>query len=131
MTTTRRRCEPLRAVRDRIVLLTGDGAPLCERCTIAAGPWSRMRGLLGRSSLPADEGLLLRPCSSIHTWFLRFAIDVVFLDGNLTVLDVRNEVRPGRLAWHRGAAATLELAAGACARAGLRPGDRLAWGSLA
>ena len=62
---------------------------VCERCTIADTPVSRLRGLLGRDELAAGEGLLLRPESSIHTWFMRFPIDVLFLEADLTVLSMR------------------------------------------
>ena len=98
---------------------------LCERCTIADRPLSRLRGLLGRSELPAGEGLLLRPSPSIHTWFMRFPIDVLFLDRDLRVLAVRPEVRPWRMAWQQGARAVLELAAGEALSRDIRPGDQL------
>jgi uncharacterized protein DUF192 probably involved in sugar metabolism len=58
---------------------------VCERCAIADTPVSRLRGLLGRHELDADEGLLLRPESSIHTWFMRFPIDALFLEADLTL----------------------------------------------
>ena len=81
-----------------------------------------MKGLLGRSQLGAGEGILLRPTSSIHTWFMRFPIDAVFLDRDLVVLKVATPP-PWRAAGARRAKAVLELAAGA--GAALRPGDRL------
>jgi uncharacterized protein len=84
-----------------------------------------MRGLLGRSDLPRGEGVLLRPASSVHTWFMRFPIDVVFLDRELRVVKVVPQLAPWRVASGRGARAVLELAAGECERRGLRPGDRL------
>jgi uncharacterized protein len=85
----------------------------------------RMKGLLGRDSLPENEGLLLRPAGSVHTAFMRFPIDVVFLDSSDQVLDVRAEVRPWRIAAVRGAKAVLELPAGTAARRGIEPGMRL------
>jgi uncharacterized membrane protein (UPF0127 family) len=110
--------EPLTLVRD-------DGRVMCERCSIADKPWSRMRGLLGRETLASDEGILLRPASSVHMFFMAFAIDVVWLDRDLQVLGVTPELRPWRTAARRGARAALELAAGECERRGLEPGDRL------
>ena len=86
-----------------------------------------MRGLLGRKRLDDGEGILLRPASSVHTWFMLFPIDVVFLDRDLAVLRVVPRLRPWRAAWGRGAAAVLELTAGECATRGLRVGDRLDW----
>ncbi len=62
------------------VLRKEDGTVVCARCGIADSPLLRMRGLLGRSSLAADEGLLVRPAGSIHMLFMRFAIDAVFCD---------------------------------------------------
>ena len=62
---------------------------------------------------------------------MRFAIDVVFLDAELTVLGVREHVWLWKAAVHRGAHSALELPAGAAQRVGLAVGDRLAWGSLA
>ena len=112
------------------VLTTSDGAIVCERCSIAASPLTRLRGLLGRSSLPSGEGILLRPASSVHTGFMRFAIDVVFLDRELNVLRVVERLAPWRAAARRQAHAVLELPAGECARRGLREGDRLELAAL-
>src|SRR2546421_12636720 len=84
-----------------------------------------MRGLLGRKTLPAGEGILLRPASSVHMFFMAFAIDVVWLDRDLQVLGVTPELRPWRTAGRRGARAALELAAGECERRGIQVGQRL------
>ena len=102
-----------------------DGRVVCERCTLADRGPSRMKGLLGRGSLPSGEGILLRPAGSVHTWFMRFAIDVVFLDRELTVTAVVPELAPWRAAGRRGSKAVLELPAGEAARRGLAVGDRL------
>ncbi len=108
-------------------LATADGTVVCPRCRIAKDPWTRMRGLLGRRQLDDGEGILLRPASSVHTWFMRFPIDVVFLDRDLSVLRVVPRLRPWHAAGRRGAAAVLELAAGECVARGLGVGDRLDW----
>jgi uncharacterized protein len=92
---------------------------------LADRPLARMRGLMGRRGLPAGEGLLLRPAPSIHTGFMRFAIDAVFLDHSLRVLAVVEGVRPWRIASKRSARAVLELPAGESARRGVKVGDRL------
>ena len=102
------------------------GTTVCERCVVAATPATRVKGLLGRRHLPSEEGLLIRPTSAVHTSFMRFPIDVVFLDRDLTVVDVVAELRPWRAAGRRGAKSVLELAAGEAARRSVRPGDRLA-----
>lgn len=102
-----------------------DGRVVCERCTVADRPLTRLRGLLGRRELSAGEGILLRPTPSIHTWFMRFPIDAVFLGADLEVLAVRPEMPAWRMAASRGARAVLELAAGEAGRRGLVPGSRL------
>jgi len=108
-----------------VALTRPGGGVVCERCVVAESARSRSRGLLGRSELPAGEGILLRPASSIHMFFMRFAIDAVFLSRDLTVLKVVSDLGPWRMASRRRAHAVLELPAGACARRGVREGDRL------
>jgi uncharacterized membrane protein (UPF0127 family) len=102
-----------------------DGPVVCERCVLADSPLRRMRGLLGRKTLDSGHGILIRPAPAIHTWFMRFAIDAVFLDRDLSVLSVRPELRPWRMAGQRGARAVLELPAGEAERRGIEPGDQL------
>jgi uncharacterized membrane protein (UPF0127 family) len=99
------------------------GRVVCEQCEIAAGPVSRARGLLGRSELAAGAGLLLKPTFSIHTMFMRFPIDAVFLDRDGAVVDVVQSLKPWRAATRFRARSVLELAAGEAA--GVRVGERL------
>jgi len=113
----------------KIVLVGPRGQVVCERCDVADHVISRVRGLLGRRGLPRGQGLLIKPTWSVHTWFMRFPIDVVFLDRDLSVLKVRNKMRPWRMAARFRAHSVLELAAGECERLQLDVGDRLAWGS--
>ena len=107
------------------ILRRADGAVVCERCTLADSPLTRLRGLLGRDGLDRGEGLLLRPASSIHTFFMRFPIDVVFLDRALVVVAVADRIEPWRAASQRGAKAVLELPAGESSRRGISVGDQL------
>jgi len=102
-----------------------DGPVVCERCVLADSPLTRMRGLLGRKQLDEGHGILIRPAPAIHTWFMRFAIDAIFLDPQLNVLSVRPHMRPWRMAGQRGARAVLELPAGEAERRGIQPGNRL------
>ena len=102
-----------------------DGTIVCDRCTVADHALRRMKGLLGRDGLEPGEGLLLRPASAVHTYFMRFPIDVVFLDDALVVVAVSDSVDPWRARSQRGAKAVLELPAGESARRGLAVGDRL------
>jgi uncharacterized membrane protein (UPF0127 family) len=101
------------------------GVAICERCEVADRPLSRLRGLLGRPALEPGHGMLLRPSNSIHTAFMRFPIDAVFLDSDLRVLKVRNDLQPWRAAASRKASAVLEIAAGEAERRGIAPGERL------
>lgn len=102
-----------------------DGTVACERCVVAATAPARMRGLLGRDGLEDGEGLLIRPTNSVHMFFMRFAIDVVFLDRELVVRKVIEVLRPWRMAGCRGARAALELPAGTASRRGITVGERL------
>ena len=100
---------------------------IASRCRVAATMWSRMQGLLGSGGLAEGEGLWIRPCNSVHTLFMGFPIDVVFLDRDLRCIAIRHEMRPWRLSQiHFRAHSVLELPAGTCARAGLKPGESLA-----
>src|SRR3954447_8110889 len=109
---------------DYATLTKEDGGVVCARLWLATSPLARMRGLLGRASLSPDQGMLFRPAGSIHMFFMRFAIDAVFCDRDLVVLDVVRGLRPWRMASRRGAKVVIELAEGAAA--GVRPGDHLA-----
>jgi uncharacterized membrane protein (UPF0127 family) len=105
-----------------------DGSVVCERCGIADNFFSRMRGLLGRRQLPDDECLLIRPAGSIHTFFMRFPIDALFLDRELRVLAVSSDLKPWRVAGQRGARVVVEMAAGQASKRGVQVGEQLALG---
>jgi hypothetical protein len=109
----------------QVALANGEGTVVCEHCLLAETMFARLRGLLGRRGLAEGEGILLRPASSIHTAFMRFAIDAVFVDKENRVVKVAAEIRPWRAAACRGARAVLELAAGEAERRGIRPGVSL------
>ena len=108
-----------------VSLRTTEGRVVCERCLVADSPWTRMRGLLGRGGLESGEGLLLRPAGSVHMFFMRFPIDVVFLARDRTVVGVKHRLAPWRVAGARHAVASLELPAGRAAEVGLEKGDIL------
>lgn len=102
------------------------GRVLARSIERAAGATGRSRGLLGRTSLDADEGMWFDGCSAIHTMGMRMTIDVAFIDRDGVVVRVAEHVRPWRL-WvgAMGARDVLELAAGACARLGIVEGSKL------
>lgn len=99
--------------------------PFVGAARVAGDSVSRRRGLLGRESLSDDEALVIAPTQGIHTFGMRFAVDVVFVDRTGTVLAVSPAVRPNRvrLCWR--AFAAIELAAGRTTAAGVRPGARI------
>ena len=100
---------------------------VCQRIGLARTIWTRTRGLLGRPPLSAGEGLLIEPCQSVHMFFMRYTIDVVFLDREYRVVALRPELRPWRVTrYFRDAYAALELPAGAAGSAGLELGHQLA-----
>ena len=105
------------------VLRKAGGEVVCERCEIAHRPWTRARGLLGRSGLEPGQGMLFRPAGSIHTMFMRFPLDVLFCDRGLAVIGVERDLKPWRTASRRGAKVVVELPVGGAA--GVEPGDRL------
>jgi uncharacterized membrane protein (UPF0127 family) len=102
---------------------TAEGTVLCERCEVPEGSFARMRGLLGRDGLEPGTGMLIDAAPSVHMFFMRFPIDVVFLDRDRKVVGVRRELRPWRVAGARRAVAALELPAGGAA--GIEEGDVL------
>jgi uncharacterized membrane protein (UPF0127 family) len=105
-----------------------DGRVLCDNCLLADTLPRRMRGLLGRPRLLPGEGIVMRPGWSIHTAFMRFPIDVVFVDADQVVLRVVPRLKPWRAALCRGAHDVVELSAGECERrGGLQAGDRVTW----
>jgi uncharacterized membrane protein (UPF0127 family) len=95
----------------------------------AANPWTRLRGLLGRKPLEgaAQEGLLIEPCSSVHTFWMRYPLDLIFLDSNSRVVGICENVAPWSMRAGRNADKTLELAAGSVALFGPRIGEELVW----
>lgn len=102
------------------------GTLLAERAEMAASFWSRLRGLMGRAELPAGTALILDPNGSVHTFWMRFAIDVIFTDRHGRVVGVRAAMPPNRpyAGAHR-ARRTIELPAGVIQSSGTQTGDQL------
>lgn len=104
---------------------TKSGKVLCERCEMPETAFRRARGLLGRSGLEPGEGMLIDRAGSVHMFFMRFPIDVVFLARDRTVVGVKHRLAPWRIAGARRAVASLELPAGRVAEVGVEKGDVL------
>lgn len=99
---------------------------LAENARIAADFFSRLKGLLGTQSLPAGEGLLIEPCSGIHMFGMKYAIDALFLDKQLRVVGVVHSIAPGSLSkTYKGAHSCLELPAGVLKETGTCEGDQI------
>jgi uncharacterized protein len=101
------------------------GLVLASVVETAVDSATRRRGLLGRDSLPPGHALVIAPCPAIHTFFMRFPIDVVFASRDGRVLGVRRNVRPWRIAFASRAFAAIEWSAGSIAPADVRVGDTL------
>jgi len=114
-----------------LTLRREDGRVVAESVTVADSTGRRLRGLLGKRDLPSGHGVLLRPAWSIHTAFMRFPIDVVFLDQDQIVIKIVPSLPAFKTASCRGAREVVELRAGECERRGLALGDRVAWAARA
>lgn len=100
---------------------------VCQQARIADTFATRLIGLLGKDRLEPDTGLLLQPSTGIHTWGMRFAIDVVTLDENRQVIGVWENVGPWRMrGLNSRTRSVLELPAGQIARSKIAVGDELA-----
>lgn len=93
---------------------------------VADTRWNRLVGLLGRQSLAPGTALVLDPCSLVHTWFMSFAIDLVFLDRESRVVRCVSHVAPFRIAWGGWRAhTTVELPAGTLDSTPVSQGSRV------
>ena len=105
------------------------GEIIVPRLEVAYTVWQRVIGLIGRASLADDEALWLHPCNSIHTLGVRFSIDVLFLDAQGRVLQMRYGLQPCRICWPIWKAKTVvELPAGTLARSVIALGTLIAVG---
>jgi uncharacterized protein len=108
--------------RDTILATAAEVADTSEK---------RRTGLLKKQRLEPGEGLWISPCESVHTFFMKFAIDLVYLDKKKRVRKVRHSVVPWRLSACLSAHSVLELPAGTAAHSGTKPGDQLVFDTLA
>jgi hypothetical protein len=109
-----------------IIHNTTRGRDLATAGRVAAGMWSRMRGLIGTAPLQVGEGLVIARCNSVHTHFMGYAIDVAYLDAGDVVVAMDHAMKPwrfGRIHWR--AKYVIELPAGTLAATGTAVGDRL------
>lgn len=100
-------------------------AVLASAAEVADTSAKRRTGLLKHKRLDAGQGLWIVPCESVHTFFMRFPIDLVYLSRDRRVRKVRGSVPPWRLSACLPAHSVLELPAGTVEKTGTRPGDQL------
>lgn len=103
----------------------GRETPVASRLEGAFESKTRNRGLLGRSELPPGTALIIAPSNAVHTFAMRFPIDIVFASRDGAVVKIRAAVPKSRIAIAFGGFAVIELGAGEIARSGVRVGDRL------
>jgi uncharacterized membrane protein (UPF0127 family) len=119
------------AKRLRLLNETKNGVQVASHVELATSFVSRSVGLLGRARLPEGDALWIQgtklvACNSIHTFFMRFAIDVLFVDRNLKVKKVYRDLRPWRMTWPVGSAfSVFELPAGTLKSISVEVGDQL------
>jgi uncharacterized membrane protein (UPF0127 family) len=102
------------------------GAIVADRVTVASRRLERAVGLLRRDHLDPGEALWITPCNGVHTWFMRFPIDVLALDANGVVVDVVSDMGPWRMRLPRpGSVSVIEFRAGTLANAGMKVGHRI------
>jgi uncharacterized membrane protein (UPF0127 family) len=103
------------------------GQVIAENVAGAYNFYQRFRGLMFKKHFPAGSGLHIFPCPSIHTFWMKFPVDVLYLSRHMEVLEVDEELRPGKIGKKvKGTASVIELPAGSIQAAGLAPGDVLA-----
>jgi uncharacterized protein len=112
----------------RLVAVFRGEEKLFSRVKLAGSFWLRLRGLMFYRTMPAIDGLLLYPCSSVHMFWMWFPLDLVYLDREGKVLWVEEGLRPNRVGpGVKGAFYVLEANEGTVGRLRIKIGDRLSW----
>jgi uncharacterized membrane protein (UPF0127 family) len=119
--------EPLlkKSADTAVLCIEGRDLPLATALETAFDSASRKKGLLGRQGLADDAALVIAPCSAVHTFAMRFPIDLIFASRDGRVVKLRHALKASRVAGALRAFAVVEMAAGAIERAGITVGDRL------
>jgi hypothetical protein len=108
-----------------LVLNKTNNIVIADNCKVADRFFSRFLGLMGKKSLPQGSGLLIKPCNSIHMFFMKIPLDIVFIDESSSVIYLIENIKP----WHisklvRGAVSTIELPAGTIQHCNISIGDK-------
>ncbi len=104
------------------------GTVIAERAEVASSWFARLRGLIGRRALEPGHGLIIRPCNSVHTFFMAFPIELLFVGEGDRILRATRAIGPWRIGPIVPAARyVVELPAGTLAASGTAAGDELEW----
>ena len=106
------------------------GTILATSVEIADTSRTRRKGLLGRASLSSGQGLWIIPCESVHTWFMHFPIDLIYLSRDHRVQKLRSDMVPWRWSACLSAGSVLELAAGSIRTSRTEQGDLVEFSSV-
>lgn len=110
----------------KTTMLVCNGSVVIPHVELATRWWQRMRGLLGRSGLSTGRALYISPANSIHMFFMRFTLDLIFVDRDGVVVRIVRNLRPWRMAFGgRTAQSVFEISAGWLDEDAVRVGDRL------
>lgn len=109
------------------VLNVNEEICLLENVNKTSNIFERMRGLLFRPKLKSKQAMWIEPCPSVHTFGMRYAIDVIFLDKNGIVLKIVDNLKPAKIAMCKNATVSLELLAGEVTNLGINIGMQLTW----
>jgi uncharacterized membrane protein (UPF0127 family) len=100
------------------------GTTIAPRTRLADNPWTSFKGLMGSPPLPPGEALLITPSSSIHTHFMRFSIDVLYVNKDDVIVGIDRDLKPWRFGrFYKGVKYVVEMTAGGAA--GCEVGDRI------
>jgi uncharacterized membrane protein (UPF0127 family) len=107
------------------ILKTANGEVICQKMIVADDMFSRMKGLMFSEKLPDCDGFLITPCNSIHTFFMLYSLDLLFLDRDFKIVKAVYDLRPWRMSWiYFKSHQVLEMKAGTLKK-DLKTGDKL------
>jgi len=107
------------------ILKESSGEIVCQKMIVANKMLARMKGLMFSTEMPDCDGFLISPCNSIHTFFMLYSLDLLFLDKNFKVVKAIYNLPPWRMTWlYFKAHQVVEMSAGTLKK-GLRVGDSL------
>lgn len=101
--------------------------PLVENLLVTENSWERMKGLLATESLASQSALLISPCNSVHMFFMKYSIDVVYLDKYHKIKKIISDLKPWKMSFCLGSQCVIELPSGQADQLNLKIGQELKW----